>query len=593
LQRLLHFSWTKSPALRGSSLWRLATHPNTLLFGVTAGLLVLAWLAYVTGLDGPFLVDDFPNITTNDAIKIDELTLSNLAAAAESGRAGPVKRPLSMMSFAVDHAFAGLDAPSFKRTNLLIHTICGLLIARLAFLLVSRVFWRQAERPTHLCLALLVMGIWLIHPLQLTNVLYVVQRMNSLSGLFSLAAIVCYVSGRFRTDGVPAIPSVGRIAAVVAFTLAAVLSKENGLLVPLFLGAIELSARYSLAGTDTRHQTDRTLLIVLSTGGAIGAGLLVAFWDVINGSYVNRDFNLPERLLTEARALVWYLRLMAVPDITAMGLLHDDWTKSTSLIQPISTLLSILALLGLTAAAWLLRFRFPLLLFGVLWFLAGHAMESSVWPLLLVFEHRNYLPIFGVALPLAVFAARVLAPAPAIVSFAVAVLVLGGLYHQTRERAHVWSDDAVWIQTQVRNHPMSPSAHYFKGVLFAQFASYVPAVHREKVVGTAAQSFDEALRLNPRDISPVLAKEYHWSLLGLPVPDADLSAVPALLQEGNVSYPVQNAVLLHCRKIAEGSIPYRADLHDRIFESLLENPRLSNYIRERMSECAHAVRHEP
>jgi hypothetical protein len=46
------------------------------------------------------------------------------------------------------------------------------------------------------------------------------------------------------------------------------------------------------------------------------------------------------------------------------------------------------------------RKRFPIVAFAVLWFLVGHSLESTVFPLEIIHEHRNYLPALGPLLAL-------------------------------------------------------------------------------------------------------------------------------------------------------------------------------------------------
>ncbi len=104
-----------------------------------------------------------------------------------------------------------------------------------------------------------------------------------------------------------------------------------------------------------------------------------------------------ERLLTEARIVVWYLSLLLWPAPSRMSLEHDV-VVSTSLLNPPTTLGAIvfLALLG-----WLiLRYRkkFPLISYGGMWFLLNLLIESTIVPLELVFEHRLYLPSVGFTL---------------------------------------------------------------------------------------------------------------------------------------------------------------------------------------------------
>jgi hypothetical protein len=79
-----------------------------------------------------------------------------------------------------------------------------------------------------------------------------------------------------------------------------------------------------------------------------------------------------------------------------MGVYFDDFAISTSLVTPITTLPAILLLLGISLLAWRLRQKVPSLTIGWSLFLVGHAMESTILPLELYFEHRNYLPMVGI-----------------------------------------------------------------------------------------------------------------------------------------------------------------------------------------------------
>jgi protein O-mannosyl-transferase len=558
---------------------------------LTGGLLILVWQAYAPGLDGPFLYDDHANITSNDAVKVKVITPATLASAMESGRTGPLRRPISMASFAIDHARAGLNPGAFKRTNLLIHLFCGLMAAGLSFLLSTRVFWREASHAEHLGLALLVACLWMIHPLQLTNVLYVVQRMNSLCGLFTIAALICYCATRFHPDGRIVRPGAAGIIGTVALTLAAMLSKENGVLTFGYLATIEIAARYTLE--PYRRSADRTLMAMIGLGGVTTIALLAAFHKPLLEAYANRPFTLGERLLTEPRVLLWYLKLMVMPDIHQMGLIHDDWTVSPSLVAPASTLAAIAVWLLAIALAWRTRFSMPLILFGLLWYLVGHSVESTFMPLLLVFEHRNYLPLFGICFAVLALLARKTRRLPKILKALPALAIVVALYGQTRERAHAWSDDAVWIQAEARNHPNSSAAQYLKGDLFAQFATYVPADQRHQVIATADSAFQRAWELNPTDISPLLARAYHWPKLGRPANEKDLRAVSVRLSEGPVPVPAQNAVLTYCKQVRDGAAPYLGPLHDEIFAALLNNRSRTVYIAERLKPCADAVAARP
>jgi tetratricopeptide (TPR) repeat protein len=107
-----------------------------------------------------------------------------------------------------------------------------------------------------------------------------------------------------------------------------------------------------------------------------------------------RDFTLWERLLTQPRVLLDYLGSILLPSMQ-VGIFYDDYEISRGLLTPWTTLPSVLIVLGGLVSAWLVRTRFPLAAFAVFWFVAGHLIESTVIPLELYFEHRNYLAMLG------------------------------------------------------------------------------------------------------------------------------------------------------------------------------------------------------
>ena len=156
-------------------------------------LLVMVSLIYLPGISGPYTFDDYPNLLTNSYVQIKSLDAESLYQAAYSLAAGPLMRPVSMLSFAVNYYFAGsFDDPApYKLTNIFLHSLNGLLVFWLAQLIFTRL--KQENRKTFLSgsyinartlsiLSALIAALWIVHPIQVTSVLYVVQRMASLSG---------------------------------------------------------------------------------------------------------------------------------------------------------------------------------------------------------------------------------------------------------------------------------------------------------------------------------------------------------------------------------------------------------------------------
>ena len=96
-----------------------------------------------------------------------------------------------------------------------------------------------------------------------------------------------------------------------------------------------------------------------------------------------------ERLLTQSRVLVIYLTQTFWPAPSHLSFFYDDLLVSRNLLEPPSTLLSLVFVVLVLSAAIALRDRFPLAGFGVAFFFAAHALESGPLPLELVFEHRK------------------------------------------------------------------------------------------------------------------------------------------------------------------------------------------------------------
>ena len=140
-------------------------------------------------------------------------------------------------------------------------------------------------------------------------------------------------------------------------------------------------------------------------GLAVLLGLLLLFWQTnpistIMDGYRIRPFTMGERLLTEFRVLVFYLYQIFYPVPGQFSILHDI-TLSTSLFDPWTTSAAVVMIGVLFITAFYTVRRHPLVCFAILFYFLGHSIESTILPLELVFEHRNYLPSLFMFLPVA------------------------------------------------------------------------------------------------------------------------------------------------------------------------------------------------
>ncbi len=426
---------------------------------LAAMLLTIA--VYSSGLSGGYLFDDYPNIVDNHGVQPHDASVPTLVRAALSSPSSEFKRPLASLSFAVNYLTTGLDPYWMKLTNLVIHLLNGLLVFLLARALVlfapapgkrcsivaqapplavgahpvrdgsslqspsepSRTgcaptnagslhgtAWQQ--KHAGIVAALIAAG-WMLLPINITGVLYVVQRMESMANLFVLLGLIGYVAGRrrmlqnVRADGddatqrdhVPALRGFLLCAAsITVLTAVGILAKETAVMLPLYALLTEW-ALFDFRTTAGRR--DRRIiglfLLVLALPMVLGLAWLLP-GILTPETWATRDFTLGTRLLSEARIVTDYVRWTLLPTPDALSFYHDDFRVSTGLLTPWTTLASMLFLAGLIALMLWLRSRLPLAALGIALFLGCQLLTGTIIPLELIYEHRNYFASFGLLL---------------------------------------------------------------------------------------------------------------------------------------------------------------------------------------------------
>lgn len=357
-------------------------------------LLAAICLAFVAcllpALHGPFLFDDFPNLealSSRGAIS----SWADLGAYLAEARSFP-GRPLSMLSFLPQQADWPANPLPFKTVNLLLHALNATLIFVLARLLAARLPRPIALSPG--ALAAIVAVAWLVHPMQLSVFLLVIQRMTLLAATFVLLGLLAYARGVTASDAGPWRRACWMIAGM-ACAVPALLSKENGILLPLY--ALVMDATLLRADVIALPRSLRWLRrVLLFPVIAVLAWLAVSQLGQLGTTLPIRDFSIGERLLSQPRVLLDYLTNITFPRYDVFSVYHDDFRVSTGLMSPPGTLPALLVLLAAFATAIAGLKRWPLAAFGILWFLAGHSIEAGPVSLELYFEHRNYVPLFGV-----------------------------------------------------------------------------------------------------------------------------------------------------------------------------------------------------
>ncbi len=447
-------------------------------------LLILACIiAYLPGLHGPFVLDDY-GVVTDLGDRGGVKDWATFKAFVFGGNSGPTGRPVAMLSFLIDANNWPAESYPFKRTNLVLHLLNGALLG----LVISQVLrLLQYGRNQVRWITLVSVACWLLHPFLVSTTLYVVQRMAQLVATFSLAGIAAYLHGRALLERNRAQGYLVMSGALGIFSVLAFLSKENGMLLPMLIGTIEMtiiaSQRHRLLALNRFWMF---AFLVLPAGVVVTYLLREIFSDTFFDTLVPRDYSQYERLLTQSRVMVDYLQHWFIPNLYTTGVFQDHFIKSTAFLSPVATALSTLFHVVLLGIAFAKRKRWPLFGLAVLFFYTGHLLESTVVNLELYFEHRNYLPACFLFVPIIAWLYRWLTAPVFIVAVLALTLTLGSFL---RYSATVWESFPSMVEASARKAPTSARAQ-------SQFATQL---FNKGEPDAALQVLDRAIEAIPGD----------------------------------------------------------------------------------------------
>ena len=449
---------------------------------------VAAMLAWGHGLPAPFEMDDHPSILENASIRRlwPPGWLQPPAAIGETVGG----RPVLNFTFALNHALGGLDVRGYRLVNVLIHAGAALAL----FGIVRRtVEWglrgrlggdgeatppvagtrRDAAIPASSndagSFALVVALLWLLHPLQTESVTYVVQRAESLCGLFILLTLYAFVRGVGPVSDRPGpANSRGWLALSALFCLLAVGTKEVAVTVPVLV--LFYDRTFVAGGFRAAWRARRGYYLVLASTWIVLLALVASTGGNRGGtSGLNAEVDALAYWLTQSKAVTHYLALSFWPQPLVFEY-GTFWMTGFAEVLPYAVLVLALGLASLVAL-W----RRPVLGFLGFWFF-GILAPTSLVPgtIQMIVEHRMYLPLAAV---IVLVCAAVRAGARAIaarrgprarwVAFGVGagsvgvILALGGA---TFARNQVYRSELALWQDTVTKRPDNPRAHHNLGM---------------------------------------------------------------------------------------------------------------------------------
>lgn len=575
--------------------------------------LLIVTIVYWPGVQGYWLFDDYPNIVDNSGVQPNEVSVPALVRAALSSPASDFKRPLASLSFAANYLVGGLDPFGWKLVNLIIHLLNGVLVfvlmqrllasARRASTATSNHTGIAPEAPPASVLAALTAAGWMLLPINLSGVLYVVQREESMANLFVLLGLVGYVAGRqwmLRNDNVADRPATtcnrassldGFLLCAASITLttaAGLLVKETAVMLPLYAFLIEwivFHFRHTQGSTEARDARIATLFVLVLLLPMI-AGLFWQLPQVLKpATWATRNFTLVQRLLSEPRVVCDYLAWTLLPAPHALSFYHDDFRISTGLLSPWTTLASLFVLAALVALLFRMRRRQPLVALGIALFLGCQLLTGTILQLELVYEHRNYFASFGVLLAVVPWLAEAENGSATWSWLRRAVLASLMLWWTslTALTAYAWSDPLRLAQELAERAPDSPRAQYELGRTYIIYSHYDPA---SPYIKLAYAPLERAARLPESSVLPQQALIFMNSRMGLPLKVEWWDSMTAKLKarKSGVQDESSLAALAECAKDGACSLP--TDRMVQAFEAALSHPAPSARLQATYSDYA-------
>lgn len=396
--------------------------------------LVLGLIFYSNSFQASFHLDDIDSVAANEAIR-------DLSQPGLMWQYNPA-RFLAYYSFAVNYALGGTDVFGYHLFNFLIHLASACFVFLLIRILFRTPNLREHPFRDHAGVIAGAAGlIFLCHPAQTQAVTYIVQRMASMAACFYILGVYCYVRARIGPKGL--YPVLALICAALAF-----LTKPTAYTFPFALALTEWLF-FRGDGTPLMKRLARLapffilqcgVFAFFYTGWIAEQGLADAF---------RFETRMPRLhyLLSQLHVLRTYLRIFVFP----VGLNLDyDYPVAQTLLDP-GTLASLLTHGVLIVTACAFARREPLLSFGILWFYGTLVIESSLVVFQdVIFEHRMYLPMAGLAAAAALMLRKWIKPDVRYGAFVLALaFVLGGM---TYARNGVWqSEVSLWEDTLVKS----------------------------------------------------------------------------------------------------------------------------------------------
>ena len=453
------------------------------LFIPFAILIIIATLLiiYLPGINTPFQFDDVKRIAGQKVIE--NLDIGSIFQYSKS-------RFLLYFTFTVNYYFGKYNVFGYHLVNLIIHIISSLLVFALSLIIFNSPRLKKQNLAQHsLILAFFSSMIFAFHPIQTGAVTYIWQRGESMTGMLYLLAIFLYA--KFRLSQTNSCRRKTKLLFYAACIIAIILcsfTKPNSVTLPIAVLIFEicfLSKSIKEFKSSLKYLIPILLFVLLP--------MALAKFDVGENKGVAIRFtnHYMPYYYTKIRVLANALQLMLFP---VNQRIEYDFALSASLIDPISTLLSLIILLFLIAVSIFNFRRNSLISFAIIWFYLAFSVTTILYLEDLFFEHYLYLPLFGYSLILPALSLNITNKLKINkkwwIGFLVVLVAAYSIAAYSRNLA--WKTEISLWEDAVKKSPSRARAHYTLGVYYFKAQRYEEALREYSVALELKSEYPEA-----------------------------------------------------------------------------------------------------
>jgi len=388
-------------------------------------------------------------------------------------------RPVSTFTLVLNYVLHGENVFGYHLVNLIIHLLSGIIL----FFFLKLIFSLRGDKETSKWLPFVIALFFLIHPVQIQSVTYIVQRMTSLAGMFFILAVLFYARGRivYLKNGLSK-EAIGYYVIAAVAGVMGTFSKQNAVVFPLAMLLTEL-----FFIRDNNGRICKRYLVAVAAIGIIISTIVLLIFGIPRET---KNITSIQYLATQMTIIPRYFQMMLLP----FGLSIDHGVKVVKNIFDLKVIGGASFLIGILVFAFFQIKKRPLVSFGIFWIFIALIVESSIFPIRdVMFDQRMYLPLAGFLLSFWTLVFEFLFKKNKRFLSLLILAALLGLSVWTYARNNVWQSNVKIWEDVTRKYP-----NYFRGW---QGLGREYLVSGEKDASKIVYCYEKALEIEPNNLT--------------------------------------------------------------------------------------------